>query len=230
MSETKRLNIDEIKEKLSNPEYIEKMRLQHEQDEAKKQQTELNARLKNCNIPTIFNDACFSNWLTDTEERMKILTTARRYVSYVSNVRRIGAVLKGTTGTGKSRMAASIARELMERGKHVLFLMSLEIDSKIDKQAYTIEYLIIDDIGLADTDYATKTAIMKLIARRYYNGVVTIITTNNEGEELSKQINKAILFRIGSNAVTMDFSGIKNKRTEESKEIDNDFNNYEVAE
>lgn len=229
MSEPKK--ISELLEMVKTPVYqknLAESELKRKREEEKKKEDDFNYRLKMCGIPKIFSDASFQNWKTDTKERIDVLNIARRYVSYTSNVRKVGAVLTGKTGTGKSRMAINIARALMESGSHVMFLMSLEIDSKLEKSAYTVEYLIIDDIGLADTDYATKNAIMKLIARRYYNGAVTIITTNNEGDELSEQFNKAILFRIGSNAVTIDFSKIKNKRTEEAKTINDEFNNYEV--
>ena len=93
-------------------------------------------------------------------------------------------------GSGKTRMAASIANELIEKKIHVKFSTSLQILEEIKnswnnneehellKQLSTSEVLVIDDFGTEQVKEWICERFYQIINERYINHRVTIFTSN----------------------------------------------------
>lgn len=118
-------------------------------------------------------------WLENLDEMMK---------------RGIGLYLHSNTkGSGKTRMAVSIANELLDRQIQVKFATSLQIineikstwernseinESKLLEQLSTTTVLIIDDFGTEQYKDWIGERFYSIINHRYIDNKVTIFTSN----------------------------------------------------
>ena len=99
-----------------------------------------------------------------------------------------------TKGSGKTRMAAGVANELISRGIQVKFATSLDIlqeikntwsedtvtESKLLDALSTVKVLVIDDFGtetVKENDWRSE-KFYKIINDRYLNRYPTILTSN----------------------------------------------------
>ena len=165
-------------------------------------------------------------WYREKEEvynRMSsTLEAAKKYVSdFPAN--RGNLLLLGSTGTGKTHISTSIAREIIAKGFSVLYdsaeniLLDFEADrfksgygphdSKSDK--YTeCDLLIIDDLGTEFSSQFSTVALLNLINTRQNKGLATIISTNLSAEDLVNRYDGRIYSRIaGSDYQILIFSG-----------------------
>lgn len=115
----------------------------------------------------------------------------------------LGIYIYGSVGTGKSRLTACMANELMNQYKQVLFTNFSEIskmiratfgksgDSEIDfiNRLSSIDFLFIDDLGTErvqtkDGDLWLQEKIYDVINKRYNMKKPTIFTSNYSLQEL----------------------------------------------
>lgn len=124
-------------------------------------------------------------WLENLDEMMK---------------RGIGLYLFSTTkGSGKTRMAVSIANELLDRKIRVKFATSLQIineikatwsreseinESKLLEQLSSTEVLIIDDFGTEQYKDWIGERFYSIINHRYADNKITIFTSNYNLEKI----------------------------------------------
>ena len=112
------------------------------------------------------------------------------YVKHFENMEKekIGLILTGAVGTGKTYLASSIANALIEKGISVRMtnfgvilndMMNLQIDkNKYIKNLNSNRLLIIDDFGIQrDTSFALE-HIFNIIDSRYRANKPIIVTTN----------------------------------------------------
>lgn len=112
-------------------------------------------------------------------------------------------------GSGKTRMAASIANELVDRGYQVKFALSAEIlqeikrtwdrennlsESRLLNQLQETEILIIDDFGMEQAAAWINEKFYQIINGRYVDRRVTIFTSNYSLRQL--KYNDRITSRI----------------------------------
>ena len=156
-----------------------------------------------------YKDATFEN--TDTlhnEDFKKIYTRCKNYCIASSKVLEngIGIYLFGNKGTGKSRITACMANELMNKYYTVLYTNFSEISKQIREtfnksgesesdfleRLNSIDFLFIDDFG---TEIVTKNGqdiwlqekVFEVINKRYNNNKPIIFTSNYSLEQLIKE-------------------------------------------
>lgn len=165
----------------------------------------MNNRISFANIPEAFKDISLDsfniNAYNGAESRNKAETATRCVKYWLDNFetlkeRGMGLYLYSKTkGSGKTRMAVSIANELMhDKGCQVKFCTSLQILNEIkstwDKQSgesegklldflSTSEILIIDDFGTEQSDKPwINERFYQIINNRYVDKKITIFTSN----------------------------------------------------
>lgn len=159
----------------------------------------VNDRLKN---------ASFDNYETDNKDLQRVKAICQRYAENFSKENPVDLLLIGSYGTGKSHLAYSITRKLVEKKISSIFISVPKLLTKIKstynpKSEHTeidllniiekVDCLVLDDIGAEQTkkekDQGVSWAVTKLfeiIDGR--SGKHTIYTTNYEIEELQKAL------------------------------------------
>ena len=150
------------------------------------------------------------------------LASAKKYVRDFP-AKRGNLLLLGDTGTGKTHISTSIAREIISKGYSVLYdsaeniLLDFEADrfksgygpheSKAEKYM-ECELLIIDDLGTEFSSQFSTVALLNLINTRQNKGLATIISTNLSAKDLAMRYDGRIYSRIaGSDYQILLFKG-----------------------
>lgn len=164
----------------------------------------LSRRMRFADIPEAFASMNLKTFKTDVyrkaESKPVIITACKTVREYINNFaqyqsRGIGLyIYSSTKGSGKTRIAASIANELMQTlKKQVKFAVSTTILNEIKKSwdknseytesrllnhLTTTEILIIDDFGTEKVTDWVGDKFYHIINERYINKKVTIFTSN----------------------------------------------------
>lgn len=167
-------------------------------------------RVRFAEIPEAFSGMDLKTFRADVykqpESKPVIITACRTIKEYLNNFTEyqehgIGLyIYSSTKGSGKTRMAASIANELINSmEKQVKFAVSTSVineikstwdknskysESKILHLLSTAEILVVDDFGTEKaTDWVT-TEFYHIINERYINKKITIFTSNESLQSL----------------------------------------------
>lgn len=185
-------------------------------------------RLRFANIPEMFCEnrlKTFNVGVYREEASKKKISAACRiikiYMDNFAEMKRSGMGLymySGTKGSGKTRMAASIANELLDKGEQVKFATSTAILKEI-KQTWNPEYgysesslldqlsltaiLIIDDFGTERPAPWMNDKFYHIINERYVGKRVTIFTSNESLETL--EYDERIKSRMKENTYQIGF-------------------------
>lgn len=190
----------------------------------------METNLKFASIPETFKDVTLDNYRNDIfDDPMckamiaRNLKIARNYVKDFEqyNEKGIGLYLySDCKGSGKTRMAISIANELIKKGIPVKFATSLQIineikatwdernteslsESKLLDQLMSVKVLIIDDFGTEKTkDWITE-RFYSLVNGRYINKKPTIFTSNIKLDQL--EYDDRIIDRIYERCYKLEF-------------------------
>ena len=199
---------------------------------AQKEQTEISMRKQEIerNRSSSFLDLDITKYGFSQDDRRNP-TESERARSYVDNFDKMkelstGLMFLGGTGTGKSFLAACIAKELLDKGYKCLMTNFPRIINELSgiyegKQEYIdslnrYDLLVIDDMAIErDTEYVGE-IIHNIIDSRYRSGLPLIITTNLTIDELihPKDIRKARIYsRLKEMCVPIPLTG-KDRRNE----------------
>ncbi|MBO5292168.1 MAG: ATP-binding protein [Lachnospiraceae bacterium] len=129
----------------------------------------------------------------------------------------------GTVGTGKSFLSSCIAKELIERGRLVIYFsaaglfellsqMTFEHKSKEElysfyEDIYNCDLVIIDDLGTELTNSFVSSQLFSLLNERHLRRKSTLISTNLSLEELRDRYSDRIFSRITSNYEVCKITG-----------------------
>lgn len=157
------------------------------------------------------------------KEKMKAnLLAAKAYVrDFGKNQENL--LLIGSTGTGKTHISTSIARELIHQGYDVIYDSAQNIISDFESDRFRNNYgkeenksekyldctlLIIDDLGTEFQNAFTLSTIYNLLNSRQNKGLATILSTNLTPDELARKYEDRIYSRIvGSGCRILSFKG-----------------------
>lgn len=171
------------------------------------------SRLKFAEIPEAFKDVRLSNFkktVYQREESQNMIVDAAKAVRYwlqnLENMKERGIGLylySGTKGSGKTRLIASIANEIIEKYEtQVKFCTSIQIlqeiketwDKKRDYEHETekklidaladTDILIIDDFGAEQDKGWVDERFYSIINGRYVSEKITLFTSNMSVEDL----------------------------------------------
>ena len=165
-------------------------------------------------------------WYRDDEENYKRMqNNLRAAKAFVADFpkKRGNLLLIGSTGTGKTHISTSIAKEIIAQGYDVLYDSAQNIISEFENDRFRSGYghhesasekymecdlLIIDDLGTEFINSFTVSCLYNLINTRQNRGLSTIISTNLSVAELSSKYEGRIYSRIaGADYLVLPFRG-----------------------
>lgn len=186
------------------------------------------SRLRFANIPELFRELTLKTFRADIyrepESVARINLACNIVKRYLANFEEMEAAGMGlylvshTKGSGKTRMAAGIANELMARGKQVKFAVSSAIlkeikdtwhegseytESRLIDQLCLTEILIIDDFGMEKISDWANEKFYQILNERYVRRKVTIFTSNEKLCE--SKYDERIISRLKENCYEVDF-------------------------
>lgn len=186
-----------------------------------------NRRLRFARIPKTYRDVLLSNFdetaYTLTESRKEIRNVIRLVNVYLEDFKEYHRAGKGLylwsneKGSGKTRMAASIANELL-KDHQVKFSTSMAIlneiratwdkakeysESQLLDDLVNTDILVIDDFGTEQVKDWINEKFYHIINERYINRKVTIYTSNSDIEAL--QYGRRIIDRVRERTYTVHF-------------------------
>lgn len=183
-------------------------------------------RIEFAQIPAIYADNRLSNFQLSVYEDKKAVQSACMLIKkYLDNFQKnskkgIGLyIYSSMKGSGKTRLASSIANDLIERHYSVRFATCMEIFDEIrktyDKAAdYTesdvlncitrCKVLVIDDFGVEFSNDWRNEKLYTIINARYINGLPTIFTSNFSVDNL--KCDDRIKSRVMEKALQIHFS------------------------
>lgn len=130
-------------------------------------------------------------------------------------------ILFGKTGLGKTFLSHCIAKELLDKGKTVLYFTAIQLfqmaenerfNKDKDKHQYldivlSVDLLIIDDLGTEMNTVFTNSELYNIINVRLLEQKPTIINSNLEPSELKTTYSDRIVSRIQGNYTSLKLSG-----------------------
>lgn len=189
-----------------------------------------------------YKDMTFDNTDTSDQEFYKIYSRCKKYCEVAHKVldKGIGIYLFGTKGTGKSRLTACMANELISNYYTVLYTNFSEI-SKYIRGTYSnkgteyefienltnIDFLFIDDFGTEmvtknDQDLWLQEKVFEVINKRYNNNKPIIFTSNYSLRELieDRGVADKTIDRINEICEVMKLEGTSYRRkVKEEREV-----------
>jgi DNA replication protein DnaC len=174
------------------------------------------SRIMLSRLPAQYRDA----QLPATEEGQQ----AQEWLAAYRTGRRQSLIIMGPVGTGKTWIAAAIARDLMIHPRPVpttLVTVADMLDSlrgarpglDIDMMMYaSAPVLILDDLGAESPTTWVTEQLYRLSHTRYHNGLPTILTTNLTGDEIRARYEIRIIERFLGGAARIDVVG-QSRRT-----------------
>jgi DNA replication protein DnaC len=145
-----------------------------------------------------------------------------RFVQSFDN-HNVNLLFIGSPGLGKTYLCNSIAKDLLEQGKRVIYHVSSELTDLVRKykfdfenednyvsalnELYTCDLLIIDDLGTELPTQFSSLVIYNILNKRLLNNKKIIISTNLNTDEIMKNYSERIYSRLFGNFTMCKFYG-----------------------
>ena len=149
------------------------------------------------------------------------VAAARDYVARFGE-KKDSLLLTGPVGTGKTFLCNCIAGALLKAGRTVLYLTAQEFFDAVEAQLFdreekteglseqfgTAELLIIDDLGTEFTGRKlAANALFTVINERLLGGLATVISTNDDINELEEKYSAPVASRLVGSFKILFFTG-----------------------
>lgn len=138
------------------------------------------------------------NGISPYENMTKIYNNCKKFCENFDNEEK-GIVFYGSTGLGKTFLSSAIAKELIEKGKIVVYTRATKMfsvyedykfgrssDRSVIENMYSADLLIIDDLGTEPPNNNNISFLFEVINERISKNKKTIINTNLQINEITK--------------------------------------------
>lgn len=177
-------------------------------------------RLKQARIPSMYSKKSLKTFKTKLRGRKKVLEMAKNFVAHYDLGGR-GLLIVGGVGVGKTHIAVSMLKEIVENGFSGLYYNVVDLlrhirstyDSDVDvtendilEITISVDVLVLDDLGAEKTSGWVLDRLYSIINKRYEEGRTLIVTTNCESyEELENKTTNRIASRLWEICPTWKF-------------------------
>lgn len=199
-------------------------------------------RLEAVGIPRRYNECSLSNYhpASNNGSQLRAFNYAYRLVHEYPAIDR-GLLLMGPCGVGKTHLATSIIRGLVERGVSCLFYefgallkqiqesyntLSQSSERKVLAPVYDAEVLVLDGLGASKPTDWVRDTMMQIINARYNDKKLTVFTTNytderraHTDETLEDRIGVRLRSRLYEMCKTVTVEGDDYRRRFDSEEV-----------
>lgn len=173
----------------------------------------------------VANPELYKSEISPKENIELLRTKAWDFINNFDNPEEKNLLFTGNTGLGKTFLSNCIAKEMLEKGKTVLYqtapiMFDSILDTKFGKEnatidlidnIYNVDLLIIDDLGTEKINDLKISELFTIINTRSLNSkhkpTKTIISTNLTIEELFKVYSNRIGSRLAGNYRFLRFFG-----------------------
>lgn len=175
-----------------------------------RQQTSHSNLLQKARIPKRYTDCHFQSYATTNRWQERAYSKATKLALNYPNVER-GLLLMGSVGVGKTHLAVSILKALIERKYSCLFYefgsllksiqdsynaISKTSELKVLEPVLNSEILVLDEIGASKPTDWVRDTMAHIINTRYNDEKLTIFTTNYLDERRG-EMDETLEDRIG---------------------------------
>lgn len=172
----------------------------------------------------VFSNEPYNNEIYTPRQNMyNILETCEDFCNNF-DITNLNLLFYGGTGLGKTFMCNCIAKELIDKGKTVLYQTSFNLfeilenhkfnrqnETEENRENYNMmfesELLIIDDLGTEFNNSFTNAELFNIINERLITDKKTIISTNLSLEQLAEAYSDRIMSRVFNNFAPLKFYG-----------------------
>ena len=190
------------------------------------QQSNLGESIKHENFDQFrldyYSDEKDENGFSPRDNMKDIYLKCVRFVEDFDN-HNFSLLFVGSPGLGKTFMCNSIARELLKKGKSVIYQVSSELIDMVRKykfdfenednnssslnEIYNCDLLIIDDLGTELPTQFSSLVIYNILNKRLLNNKKIIVSTNLNTDEIMKSYSERIYSRLFGNLSMYKFFG-----------------------
>jgi DNA replication protein DnaC len=185
-------------------------------------------------IPARYQKCSFANFISDPgTSQDHALRHAHKFANEYPAVDR-GLLFMGPAGVGKTHLAVSIIKDLIEKGFAGLFYefgsllkeiqdsynpVSKSSELKVLAPVYQADVLVLDELGATVPTEWVRDTMYQIINKRYNDRKLTIFTTNfgDKGNELEERITYRLRSRLYEmcTSVVMDGEDYRRRRKPE---------------
>lgn len=151
---------------------------------------------------------------TARQQVKMIYEEVKQFIANFDNIETKSLLFYGEVGLGKSFMCSAIAKEMMDKGKSVLYYTANELIEMMemytfDRDGFLKEYsledyrdlddvdlLIIDDLGSELTNNFVRSSLFNIINSRIIKEKKTVISTNLKPTEIKEKYDERIFSRL----------------------------------
>jgi DNA replication protein DnaC len=195
----------------------EQKKAQQTQEEARARRSFIESALQRASIPLRFQSHSFETFLTKSPEQEKNKKIAMDYAAKFPEILKKGTsmIFCGTTGTGKTHLACSIANEIIkDHACTALFISTIDAVRRV-KETYRknseetereaiawfsrFNLLILDEVGVQFGSDTERMILFEIINKRYENMLPTIFLSNLSIANLKDFVGDRIIDRMKEN-------------------------------
>lgn len=188
-----------------------------ERDRIASRKANIASMLRGSEIPERFRARTFENYLAETDKATAALNQCQDYAKDFQERKKRGQciIMCGTTGTGKTHLACSIAHHIISNFALSAVYMTASRAFRMVKDTYRREsekteqeairffaqpdLLILDEIGIQYGSDTEKNILFDIINERYENLLPTILISNLNLDGLSGYVGDRVLDRMKEN-------------------------------
>jgi DNA replication protein DnaC len=197
-------------------------------------------RVAYAGCPPEFQETSFDTFDTSTPERASAIAKAREFIAQVNRHKCGSAVFVGLPGTGKTRLACNIIRELNHLA--ALYVRQAELTAALRATygnhsleymkppesplalAQCVAFLVLDEIGCTALANDELRLLDELLKHRYEHRKPTLLISNLPVAGLKQFLGDALADRIqeatGKGKFIFQFSGVSFRRTTRKSYLD----------
>lgn len=159
------------------------------------------------------------NGISAYDNMVKIYNNCKRFCDNFDNEQK-GMVFYGSTGLGKTFLSSAVAKELMDKGKTVVYVRATKLfsinedykfgrntDKSVINNIYNADLLIIDDLGTEPFNKNNMSFLFDIVNERTAENKKIIINTNLQISEITKMYSMRFTSRLYEHFMIYKFLG-----------------------